>query len=217
MTRNAQREAAPFAERALKLHLSTVAQRSVLDDGKPKPRAAGLLRTALVGAVETFEHLGLVLLGDPDAGICHAHESAAIIRGQHRHIHRAAGFVVPQGVLHEIRHRVLQQRLASLDRQRLSCGRERDARLLRQCAHRRQLLPRGQLPGGDGQHHLIADLLVDGHTAGKIQTQKHRTVTSLCIMYYNTNNAKCQREFRPSAAILREGGLPGAWGGIKAV
>ena len=52
--------------------------RRVFYDGKPQARAAARLGAAFINPVEALEDLGLLLGGDTDAGIAHAHKGSVL-------------------------------------------------------------------------------------------------------------------------------------------
>ena len=58
---------------AFHTNTALVVHHGMFDDGKPKSRAAGLLRTAFLQAIEALEDLLLLVLRNTRAGIAHAH------------------------------------------------------------------------------------------------------------------------------------------------
>ena len=68
-----------FLRFAFQLYLRLMHLGRMLDDGKPQAGAAGLAGVALVYPVEALKHMGLMLLGDADAGVLHRAADAPLL------------------------------------------------------------------------------------------------------------------------------------------
>ena len=97
----------------------------VLDDGQAQSRTAGGLGVALVHPVEAFEHPGLILRRNADAGVRHLYDRGLFV-GVHEEMHTAAGDVVLDGIVAEVVEDFIQKPPHALDGGRLAFHHQRD-------------------------------------------------------------------------------------------
>lgn len=89
---------------------------NMLDDGKPKPGAAGGLATALVHPVEALEHAGLSFPRDADAVVGHGQGAVSVPVAGGDDLYLTARAVVADGVVAQILAQFIQQRAAAKHR-----------------------------------------------------------------------------------------------------
>ena len=97
----------------------------VLDDGQAQSRTAGGLGVALVHPVEAFEHPGLILRRNADAGVRHLYDRGFFV-GVHEEMHAAAGDIVLDGIVTEVVEDFIQKPPHALDGGRLAFHHQRD-------------------------------------------------------------------------------------------
>ena len=74
----------------------------MLDDGKPKPGAAGGLAAALIYPVKALEHAGLCFPRDTDAVIGYGQSAVSVPAACGNDLHLAARAVVADGVIAKV-------------------------------------------------------------------------------------------------------------------
>src|SRR5215217_6447133 len=133
-----QRHARGRAEADLRAQLDqpVVRAHELADDGEADARAAGRPRARAVAAPEAVEDMWQVVRTDPDAGVAHLDEAAAVLAA-HVQLHPPARVGVAQRVRQEVVDDLLEPARVAAHRRGLAALGERDALGLEEPAVRR--------------------------------------------------------------------------------